>query len=332
VIRLPASLAVLAAALLADSAGASLPEMPPIYHYYGPVRLCSPGPSPFYAVDVLPGEAAQVQGYNLSIQQEGGGFGIGLTPGPEGSKSVGEAAELLGEIQIANAGTAQRIKVDGRIRYRINTSGNQHWGWTGIRSAEFDGSDRDRLTIDRIKFGPDAVAACAQVPESLLATPEKQNWMALWLSPRRHPGPFTLCLAYVAFDVRAGETAMLSWHDFAMARVDAGSRKIAITSGLHPLGSPHAWPGAAGALVDDPRFTAFPSTESTAGNMLLPAAPAIELRVMTRADLERWGPKGGGHVTFSFADDPGEPGRLAFARRLRSRVPGDRCYNAGRGA
>lgn len=327
-IRPVALLAGLATVLHAGTAAASLPEMPPIHHYYGPVRMCEPGTSPFYAVDVLPGEAVTIQGGDISIQREGGGLGIHRIAGPGVSRILPEAVEPLGEIPFPNAGILQRIRIEGGVRYRIDAENNRYSGWVEIGSTGFDGSDRDLVEIRRIKFGPEARAACADIPEPLSPTPEREDYMALWLSPRPHAGPLTICLDHVAFDVRDDETALLPWHKFALARVDSGDRLVALTAGLHPLGSPNAWPSLAGPVVDDPRFIAIPSTDSTMGNMLLPNPPAIEVRIMTRADRDRFGPEGGGHVTFSFARDTGEADRAAFVRRLRPRVSDDRCYGA----
>ena len=318
--------------MLADIAGAiPPPPPPPTFHYYGPVRMCEPGASPFYAIDVLPEEAVAIQGSQISIQREGGGLGIGRIAGPGVSRMLPEAIEPLGEIRLPNAGILQRMRVEGRVRYRIDAENNRYWGWVEIGSSEFDGTDQDLAQLLRIKFGPEARAACANVPETLAATPERRDDLAMWLSPRRHSAPLTICFHYLALDLRAGETAQLPWHGSAMALVDRGGQQIAITTGLHPVGSPRAWPGTAGAIVDDPRFIASSWTPGIfTSHVLLPRPAAARVRVMTRADRERFGPSGGGHVIFSFASDTGEADRAAFARRLRSRVPSDQCYEAKR--
>ena len=328
-----ALLAVLATAVFADTAAAiPPPPPPPRHHYYGPLRVCEPGANPFYSIDVLPGEAVATQGSDISVQNERGGLSIERIAGPGVFRILPEAIETLGEIPVPNAGIAQRARVEGSVRYRIDAENNQYSGWVEIRSSEFDGTDGDLVALKRIKFGPEARSACANVPAALAPTPERRDELASWLSPRRHPGPFTICLDYLAFDVHAAETALLPWRrNFAMALIEAGEQQVAVTTGLHPAGSPHAWTGIAGAVIDDPRFTANTWTpEPFVTNILLPRPAAVRVRLMARSERARFGPSGGAGVIFSFAQSPNDMERTAVVRRLRARSPSDQCFDPDR--
>jgi hypothetical protein len=309
------------------------PLPPPVYYYYGPVRLCEPGESPFYSVDVLEGEAGMAQANQLGVNQEHGAFGIDHVPGPGISMILPDAAEPIVRLEIPNAGPTQRVRMpDGRIRYRIEPNADRYADRIEIQATAFDGTDRDLEILRRIRFGEEARTACASVAATYAATPDRRDELAFWLSPKRHRGPLTLCWHGLALDVRANEFALLSWRrDFAMAIIEDGVQQVAVTTGLHPAGSPLAWTGFSGAVADDPRFAAELWEPAPFGsNVLLPRPAALRVRVMTRADRERYGPDGGAHVTFSFAQVPADADRAAFVRRLREQTSHDHCFDPDR--
>lgn len=204
-----ALLAGLAAAAPAPPAAASLP--PPIIpkDYYGPIRACGQG----FAFDALEGEAYGEAGGGDVLRLPGGG--LLLESWIYTGIDVSRAVTSLGAVELADGVRLTRIRTDWgdrppEILYHYDR-GSGPFPILSVRSSRFDGSEGDLALLGRIAFGKAAEALCTSVPQALRPTPERNTWDAASYAPRIRRGPLTICLAGLAFDIAADESALLPW-------------------------------------------------------------------------------------------------------------------------
>jgi hypothetical protein len=189
------------------------PALPDYHYYYGPGRACGA----HYAFDVAVGEGFEQSGLAPSLYFPGGGMSFEgwIYSGPE----YRDIVDRLGTFDLPGGVRLERIRHGSRssprveILYLYDSGARSPFPILSIRSNMFDGSARDLELLGRIRFGEAARAICANTPEALRPTPERENPDAAWLDPRVHAGPLTLCMAGVALDLRAGEAAQLPWSD-----------------------------------------------------------------------------------------------------------------------
>lgn len=318
-----ALLAALAAAAPASRASASLPPPPLPRDYYGPVRVCGEG----YAFDALAGEAYSVWGSGDNLRFPGGGLTIGSWIYER--IDVSKAVKPLGAVELRGGVRLQRFRTDWgdrkpEIVYHYDR-GTGYFRILEVRSNRFDGSEGDLTLLRRIAFGKAAEPLCASIPEALRPTPERENWDAYHYDPRIRPGPLTVCLVGLAFDVRAGEAALLPWMPHSKRFRLLGPDRLATDINLqHWTPLPAA---AAGRSI-----AAMPGVEVMEGSVLTDGrGPGPEderkrhLRLVHPDSSGFIDPDGLAQALFAFDPAISETGARTMLARLRTQRPADRC-------
>lgn len=322
-------------ALLAagSAASARTPMMEPTRSYYGPVRACHP----LFALDVRAGEAYLDSG-GEHILRFGDHY---LSAGRRwflADPIYRDIVRPLGTIELPGVGTLERIALSSRnapgatIVYLYDTRDGGPFPRMEIRSDAFDGSARDVALLGRIMFGEAGRAMCASVPEELRARPEREDADAFWVRPDRPAGPLTLCWAGLAYDVRAGESAIRFWHpEWQLFGAASGATRVTISGSFASLRDP-AGRIFSGSLAASPAFEVRAAGQAPA---LPPAMRSGEgsvpvfARLLRRLHLPHPDLQPVGGVAFAFSG-PATPADIAaFIARLRPRTAGDTCFEEG---
>jgi hypothetical protein len=212
------------------------------------------------------------------------------------------------------------------------TAGANSWRYT-VESDQFDGSDRDLAILERIAFGDRGRQMCAAVPDGLRPGPERETNDVIWLSPTRHLGPLTICVAGLAFDVGPGEAALLPWRmrESKFFRLFAGDRRIDVAGLDERVWRRGGEPDVQGPVSSDPRFV----TGKVASLPLLSpvgylshVADAQVVVLWRRADAKPGLPHGLSPVGFTFDRPTGEAEIETFIKRLRTQRPEDLCFDS----
>ena len=312
---------------LASPGVATVPPPVPMDSYYGPIRVCEP----LFAFDVREGEGYVHGGH--TIWTRGAAHGIGdrwIYAGDE----YRDIVRPLGEIEMPEIGRLERVALSSRnasgtnIIYLFDTHDRSRWPKLMISSTAFDGSEHDREILGRFAIGERARAMCP-APQELRPDPQRENSDARWLDPTEHRGPLTICMGGLAFDVGAGETALLPWRrDWFFFRIVSDVRRVNVEGHFPSVLQRGGPPPVQGSLASDPRFVVqegSPPPSIHAVRVLRFSPGSLQVRLLRRADLEAYGPDGGSPVIFMFDGPTAETERLAFIGRLRTQRPDDAC-------
>lgn len=320
-------------AMAALPAAAHVPHVERSRAYYGPIRICDPQ----FAFDVLGGE-----GYLWSVNQHSVRFGrhyLSVGRWLLADEAFRDIVHPLGTLDLPGVGRLERIALSSgnaperTIVYLYDTHDRGPFPKMEIKSDAFDGSDRDLAPLGRFVFGERARAMCADIPEALRPSREREVADAFWVRPDRPQGPLTLCWAGLALDLRAGEALIPFWHrGWELFGVASGGASVTIQGGFASL------PGSGGSNFDGP-LAASPEFElrpidparSPFGG-LPPALQAadgsspryVRLQRPVRLPHPELAPVAG--VTFAFSG-PADPTEIAaFVGRLRLRNARDACF------
>lgn len=305
----------------------AIPPPPIIPHaYYGPLRVCTDR----FAFDVAAGESYEVEGGSYMLHFPGGGLTV--ESWIYSGMDMSDIVRPLGFADLESGPQLQRIRLFSRnapgseIVYLYHTGVRSMFPILSIRSNRFDGSENDLVLLRRLVLDEDIRKHCADVPQSLQLTAERENLDAGWLDTREHRGPLTVCLAGLAFDVGPGELLVLPWTAKSWPRfrmIQGEGRHVDFDFLLwKPLTA-----APTGPLADD---SAFALTEGRVGINWTGFTP-------DRADgpqhmlLIQRDPTGARalpvmpHAVFSFDPEIGADERMAIVRRLRAQKAGETC-------
>ncbi|MEA3029852.1 MAG: hypothetical protein QOG13_1177 [Sphingomonadales bacterium] len=321
--------AIVLAALPAHQAAASLPLPPPTYYHYGPVRICYP----LYAVDARAGEGVIHDGSRVTIRTPGHRFSFGADDGMDAQIARGEARPL-GELDLTGIGRFQRVELfpsngAGRRIVYLSEIGRPP-ARIGIFADSFDGSAADEALLRRVALGERVREMCAAVPEGLDPQGRAQDWHANWFAPARWPGPMTLCMSHLAFEVRAGEAAILPWDaDANRYGIETPAFSVGVAGGFASSIDPGGLIDFDGPIAADPRFELRAGNSAALSGDLVTFAPDAEtrwMRLLRKSDIAAFGhPEPGPGLTFGFSAAASEADIAAFAGRFRARRPNDHC-------
>lgn len=309
---------MIVAALLALQ-DAPIPPPPPIQHrYYGPVRMCNGD----FAADVRAGEGLELVGSSATIHGADGTLGI--QGWIYGHKDLRHLWVSHGNVEVAGIGKLERVLLgppEGPRYwvYLYDSADRGRYPLRQIGSDRFDGTDADLPRLARLVSGAAAKARCADTPPNLRATPEREVTDGFWFDPAAHPGPLTMCVRELAFDVAAGEKLLLPWFkhslDFA---VTGASYRVAIQNTLFPTAQrpiPISGPIAADSRYAIRQWPLVRNTETPRHFYLGWAGDPLGAGV-------------GSTISFTI-DGLDKDARSAFIHRARARTPQDRCFGQG---
>lgn len=320
---------LLALLVLAAPAAASLPIIPPPNAYYGPLRVCADR----FAFDVEEGEGYIQDGnvHSLLSRRFNLGIGEGWIYGDESFRDI---VHPRGELELPGAGRLQRIEHSSRnapgsyILYLWVSGERGPFPVKTIHSDAFDGSDRDRTILERIAFGERARAMCAAEPDPMRPRPRRESAVveAQWLDPLQHPGPLTVCMSGLAFDVAGGEAAVLPWSRHStFFRILAGGRATLVY--FYPPGRLGAETAVAGPLAASPEFELREGAGAIGPGIVIEGDGVRHVRLLRRAEMNAERPETVARATFLFDGAATEAERNALIARLRVQRPDDRCFD-----
>lgn len=328
--RLLLSLAALIALAAPAPADADPAAGVPIHSYYGPIRACTP----HFAFDVRAGEAYTHAGREHLVRVGRHTYAFGEPWHLEGPE-YRDFFNPMGTVEVPGIGRLERIQLTARNGYGPSIAYLYDTGYRGpgrklvIRFGQFDGSDRDIPSLQRLATGERRAQMCADVPDQLRARPEQENIDARWISEVRHPGPVTLCWQRLALDVRRGESVIPFWQDWSAKGVAIGNVRVTIGGSYQAPFEP-TWRRVRGPLAAHREFQVRVDNSAPAAiPMPLRALDGSEprrVRVVRLAENPDRHPYGG--VGFAFSGPISEAGIRAFVRRLRLQTPRDTCFEA----
>lgn len=319
-----ARIGLAASLLLAPAAGQAIPPPVTVYHsYYGPLTFCRPG----FAVDIRAGE-----GFSASTREPshlsfpGGRLYFSHDAAPIEGNRYGEP---LGTVGTASGTRLHRMRLppsEGRARfeYVYDAADGSPLPIRRIGSELFDGTDADLGWINRIRFGAAAEHHCASIPEERRAVPSRADGDAWAWNPRRHPGPMVLCTERFAFEVAAGEAAILLWDGDDLFQVTRGGERMGANTRDWGSGS---FTDAAAPVAASPRVRLVEGiVESYTGTPYPIPAEGPQTILLLRDDRHAEGTRIVRKVEFTFTRGVRREQRLALVHRLRPRLPTDACF------